>query len=167
MAGRLADAPLDPAEVLRSVEGEGGATCLFAGTVRRSNRGREVASLTYEAHRPLAERVLGELEDEAEAEPGVRRCRIVHRLGTLAVGDVSVVVAAAARSPDAAAEAARRTMEELKVRLPIWKEESYTDGSSRFLEGSPLRPGGDDDGGTEGGGGGAGRGASPADGDRA
>ena len=150
MAPRLSDAPLDPAAALDGVAGAGGAACVFAGTVRNENRGRPVASLTYEAHGPVGERVLSELEEEAEAREGVRRCRIAHRTGTLEVGEVSVVVAVAADDADAAAEAAEGAMDELKERLPVWKEERYADGESRWLDGSPLRAGGDDgDGGEE------------------
>lgn len=141
MSDRIAGTALDPGAALDEIAGEGDATCVFAGTVRRSNRGREVVALTYEAHRPLAERVLRELEEEAEARDGVRSCRVVHRVGTLEVGDVSVVVAVAADSHDAAADAAQRTMDELKERVPMWKEERYADGTSRHLDGSPLRSG--------------------------
>lgn len=141
MSGRIAERALDPAAALDEVAGDGAAACVFAGTVRRSNRGREVVALSYEAHGPLAERVLRELEEEAEAEDGVRSCRVVHRVGTLEVGDVSVVVAVAADSHDAAVDAAQRTMDELKERVPMWKEERYADGTSRHLDGHPLRSG--------------------------
>lgn len=141
MTGRLHEDPLDPAAALEAVREAGPATCVFAGTVREENRGREVVSLTYEAHAPLAERVLRELEEEAEAGEAVRRCRVLHRVGTLEVGEVSVIVAVAAEDEEAAAEAAERTMDELKERLPVWKEERYADGESRYLDGEPLRPG--------------------------
>lgn len=139
MAPRISEAPLDPADALDAVAGDGAAACVFAGTVREENRGRTVDTLAYEAHGPLAERVLGELEEEAESEAGVRRCRIAHRVGALEVGEVSVVVAVAADDPDAAAGAAERAMDELKERLPVWKEERYADGETRWLDGSPLR----------------------------
>lgn len=143
MSSRLSEEPLDLVAVRREVNGSGGATCLFAGTVRRTNRGKEVVSLSYEAHRALGERVLRELEEEAEAAAAVRGCRIVHRVGTLEVGEASVAVAVAAESPDAAVGAARRTMDQLKERVPMWKEERYADGATRFLDGSPLHSGGD------------------------
>lgn len=166
MTGRISEAPLDPAAALEEVAGDGAATCVFAGTVRATNRGRQVAALSYEAHGPLGERVLRELEEEAEARDGVRRCRVVHRIGTLGVGDVSVVVAVAADSHGAAVETARGTMDELKERVPMWKEERYADGSSRHLDGSPLRssPSGGDAGrrrGAEGGAAPAGRSPAP------
>lgn len=140
---RISEEPLDPAVALEEAGGAGRATCVFAGTVRAVNRGREVVSLSYEAHRPLGERVLRELEEEAGERDGVRRCRIVHRVGDLEVGEISVVVAVAADDHAAATEAARRTMDELKERLPMWKEERYADGTSRHLDGSPLRSGPD------------------------
>lgn len=139
MGGRIVEEPLDPAAALEAVAGGDDATCVFAGTVRRSNRGKEVASLRYEAHGALGERVLGELEEEAERNADVRRCRIAHRVGRLEVGDVSVVVAVAARTPEAAARAAERAMDRLKERLPVWKEEAYADGTSAFLDGHSLR----------------------------
>lgn len=141
MTDRISERPLDLSGALAEVSVEGGPTCVFAGTVRRSNRGKQVVSLTYEAHRPLGERVLRALEEEAESEASVLRCRIVHRAGTLRVGDISVLVAVAARTPEAAVEAARRTMDELKERLPMWKEERYADGETHYLDGSPLRSG--------------------------
>lgn len=139
--GRISEAALDPAAARAEVAGHGEATCVFAGTVRSSNRGREVVALSYEAHGPLAERVLRELEEEAEARDGVRSCRVVHRVGTLEVGEVSVVVAVAADDHGAAVEAAQRTMDELKERVPMWKEERYADGTTRHLDGHPLRSG--------------------------
>lgn len=148
MSDRIAEEALDPAAALDEVAGGGEATCVFAGTVRRSNRGREVVALSYEAHRPLAARVLKELEEEAEARDGVRSCRVVHRVGTLEVGEVSVVVAVAADDHDAAVGAASRTIDELKERVPMWKEERYADGTSSHLDGSPLRSGPDAAGGS-------------------
>jgi molybdopterin synthase catalytic subunit len=141
MSARISETALDPAAALDEVAGDGGAACVFAGTVRRSNRGREVVALSYESHRSLAERVLRELEEEAEARDGVRSCRVVHRVGTLEVGEVSVVVAVAADDHDVAVDAAERTMDELKERVPMWKEERYADGTSRHLDGHPLRSG--------------------------
>lgn len=156
MADRLVASPLDPAALREEIAGGSEAVCVFAGTVRRSNRGREVASLRYEAHGPVGERVLRELEEQAEREAGVRRCRVVHRVGELAVGEVSVLVAVAAGTPDGAAATAERTMDRLKERLPVWKEEAYADGTSSFLDGHSLRseseaeaPDGDEPGGRE------------------
>lgn len=146
MSRRLTEEPLDPAAALAAVAGIGYTACVFAGTVRRTNRGREVVSLTYEAHGPMARRVLAELEEEAEAAEGVDGCRVRHRLGTLGVGEVSVVVAVAASSHEAAVDAARRTMDELKERLPVWKKERYADGEARHLEGRPLEDGSRDSG---------------------
>lgn len=140
MTDRLREGPLDPARALEAVLEAGPATCVFAGTVREENRGRAVVSLTYEAHRPLAERVLRELEEEAAAGETIRLCRVLHRVGTLEVGEVSVIVAVAADDEETAAEAAGRTMDELKRRLPVWKEERYDDGERRYLDGEPLRP---------------------------
>lgn len=115
-----------------------GALVVFYGTVRDHNDGRPVESMTYEAHVALAERVLAEIEEETLTRFGVRRCRIQHRVGHLALGEPSVLIVVRAGHRDAAYAASRYAIDELKQRAPIWKEEHYADGESRYLDGVPL-----------------------------
>jgi len=130
----LVDGPIDVAAVERSVAGPGcGAVVLFLGTVRNHHAGRAVERLTYSAYRPMAlaglRRIAGELE-------GAGSCRVglVHRLGEVAVGEPSVVIAVASAHRQAAYEASRDALERLKREVPIWKREHYAGGDAAWRE---------------------------------
>lgn len=115
-----------------------GALNVFVGTLRDHNEGRDVVAMTYEAHEPLARATLQGLEREVLESFAVHHCRIVHRIGRLALGEASVaIVVRSAHRADAFA-GARYAIEELKKRLPVWKQEHYADGTSRYLDGVPL-----------------------------
>ncbi|MEA2519234.1 MAG: MoaE-MoaD fusion protein [Chloroflexota bacterium] len=90
--------------------------------------GRAVDSLEYEAHDSMALKVLGAIADEIAARFGVERLAIVHRIGTVPLGEASIVVVAAAPHRDAAFRAARYAIDETKARAPIWKAEQFADG---------------------------------------
>ncbi len=90
--------------------------------------GRVVEVLAYEAFEPMALAVLGQIADEIEASWDVRHLAIVHRTGSVPLGDVSVAVVAASPHRDAAFAAARYAIDETKARAPIWKSERFTDG---------------------------------------
>jgi molybdopterin synthase catalytic subunit len=92
------------------------------------HRGREVQGLEYESHDAMALRVLEAIADEIASRFGVRRVAIVHRVGEVPLGDVSVAVVAAAPHRDAAFGAARYAIDETKARAPIWKAERFRDG---------------------------------------
>ncbi|HEX7090277.1 MAG TPA: molybdenum cofactor biosynthesis protein MoaE [Longimicrobiales bacterium] len=136
MAVRITRDAIDPAAVLTRVgASEHGAEVLFLGVVRDHNEGRAVASIRYEAYEAMAERVLATLVAEAEARrPGIR-IAAVHRVGELRVGEVSLAVAVSSAHRPEAFDAARELVEEIKRRLPVWKEEHYTDGERRWLDG--------------------------------
>lgn len=137
---RLRAEPLDLESLLEETADPGcGALVVFAGTVRNENRGRPVERLSYEAHGELAEKTLARLEDEVVERFDVRECRLQHRTGTLAVGEPSVLVVVRAPHRAQAFEAGRWAIDELKERVPLWKEEHYADGESEYLEGTPLR----------------------------
>ncbi len=126
----ISSAPLDPQAPLRAVEGKDcGAVVSFAGVVRSSTRGKEVTGLAYEAYEAMALRVFEQIEQAALERFGARVC-IHHRIGALLPGDLSVVIAAASPHRASAFEACRYAIERLKSDAPIWKRESYPDGSS-------------------------------------
>jgi molybdopterin synthase catalytic subunit len=132
--------PLELDPLLRETEDDAsGALVIFYGTVRGENEGRPVQSMTYEAHVPLAEKALREIEQEALEKFGVRRCRIQHRIGHLELGEPSVLIVVRAGHRDGAYAASRYAIDEVKQRAPIWKEEHYADGDSRYLDGVPLK----------------------------
>lgn len=128
---RLTDRPIDPAELLAAVrrDGDGGLT-LFVGVVRDENEGRRVTRLEYSAYIPMAEKEMDRIAAEiAHAHPGAA-VAFRHRLGSLSIGDVAVVVAAAAPHRAEAFSACRAGIEAIKARVPIWKKEFGPDGSA-------------------------------------
>jgi len=100
---------------------------------------RSVDALEYEALEPMALTVLGEIADEIAARFGVDRLAIVHRLGEVPLGDVSIAVVAVSPHRAAAFEAARYAIDETKARAPIWKAERFADG--HVWVGQPARTG--------------------------
>jgi len=115
-----------------------GAVLLFLGTTRDRHAGRRVVGLFYEAYRPMALAALERIERHAVGLYEVAICRIVHRLGEVPPGQASVAVVVAAAHRVAAFDACRWVMDELKTSAPIWKKESYDDGSAAWIEGAKL-----------------------------
>ncbi len=136
----ITEGPIDPMRCYRAVARPGaGAVVLFVGTVRDHNEGESVDRLDYEAHPEMAERELRRLLGELEAEVEGSRLAAVHRVGSLQVGEVAVVLAASAPHRAEAFAAAREGMERLKHRVPIWKKEWRSDGEGRWLALSECR----------------------------
>jgi molybdopterin synthase catalytic subunit len=129
--------PIDPAAIMSRVGAAGdGAAILFLGTVRDHNDGRPVSGMRYDSYADMAEKVLGQIADEAALRLGTDRIAVVHRVGELAIGDVSVAIAASAPHRAETFDAARYVIEEIKRRLPVWKQEHYVGGESQWLEGT-------------------------------
>jgi molybdopterin synthase catalytic subunit len=110
-----------------------GAYASFEGWVRDHNDGRRVLRLEYEAYVPLATAEGARIVEEASRRFAVTRLACVHRVGSLAIGDLAVWVGAGAAHRDAAFAACRYVIDEVKARVPIWKKEHYTDGSSGWV----------------------------------
>jgi molybdopterin converting factor subunit 1 len=107
-----------------------GGVVTFTGVVRAHNQGHDVERLEYEAYREMAEKVMRELCDEIEAELPGTRLAVEHRVGALVVGDITVVIAAAAPHRAEAFTACRAMIDRLKERVPIWKKEFSPEGAS-------------------------------------
>ena len=123
--------PLDPRATSERVQGPGvGATVLFLGTVRDHSEGRSVRGVTYEAYRPMAERELEQVAAGLSDPAAAVSVAISHRVGALAVGELAVVIAAAAPHRAAAFETCRAAIERIKKDVPIWKCESFDDGDT-------------------------------------
>ena len=110
-----------------------GGLCVFEGWVRNENEGRTVERLEYEVYEPLAvsegEKVIAEAKDKF---PHLQAC-CVHRSGLLEIGDCAVWVGVAAPHRDEAFKACRYIIDQIKIRLPIWKKEHYVDGDSGWV----------------------------------
>jgi molybdopterin synthase catalytic subunit len=135
---RLTRDPLATAALHTAVADDGhGAVVLFVGTVRQQHAGHEVRQIDYSAYETMAETVLRRIERQVGERHGCR-LRIHHRLGSLPVGEASVVIAAGSAHRDAAFAACREALERLKREAPIWKREHYADGSTAWREEEPL-----------------------------
>jgi cyclic pyranopterin phosphate synthase len=125
----LTSEPID-ADVIRQrvAHPRAGAVCMFYGTVRDRNDGLAVTKLEYEAYDRMVCAEMRRCAEEIQREfPGVRLAA-THRVGTLAVGDDAILCAASAPHRAEAFEAARRLIDEIKARAPIWKREHGPDG---------------------------------------
>jgi MoaE-MoaD fusion protein len=127
----LTGEPLDPVRVFGRVQSSRiGATVLFIGTVRNHSEGKPVSSITYEAYGPMAERQLEEIADGLSQPEQEVAVAISHRHGRLEIGDLAVVIAAAAPHRDAAFDACRAAIERIKRDVPIWKRETTDNGET-------------------------------------
>jgi molybdopterin synthase catalytic subunit len=130
----LTDNPIVVATHLAAVSRPGaGAVGSFVGLVRDHHQGRRVVALEYSAYDAMAEQVCGEIVSAATERWDVQ-VALQHRTGRLVVGDVAVVVAVGARHRDAAFDACRWIIEEVKQRVPVWKREQYADGTEAWVD---------------------------------
>lgn len=130
----LSDSPilLDP--LVAQVGGpERGAITTFLGLVRNHHGGRGVRELGYSAYGPMAESVAREIIAEAESRWPVR-VSVQHRIGLLAIGDVAVAIAVGGAHREETFTACRYVIEELKRRVPVWKQEFFSDGGVEWVD---------------------------------
>jgi molybdopterin synthase catalytic subunit len=134
MRAAIVTHPIDAAAIIAEVASDSaGATSLFLGTVRDVNDGRAVTGMDYTAYDAMASRELAKIAAEAvERFDGVALV-VEHRVGALALGDVSVAIAASHAHRRHALDATHFVIEELKKRVPIWKREHYADGTREWV----------------------------------
>jgi molybdopterin synthase catalytic subunit len=129
-------ARLDPTAVAGTVSGPAcGALATFVGLVRAENAGRQVLWIDYEAYEPLALKTFLQIAGEAHDRWPAVRLAIHHRLGRVAVGEASVVIAAASAHRADAFAACRYAIERVKQIAPIWKHEHF-EGGQAWVEGA-------------------------------
>jgi molybdopterin synthase catalytic subunit len=126
--------PISVESVLALVGGPAdGAIDIFLGVVRDHNDGSAVSGMRYDAYVEMAEQVLRAIVTEAAGLKGVGKVAAVHRIGELEVGEASVAIAASAPHRAEAFAACRYVIEEIKKRLPVWKQERYVTGEEHWL----------------------------------
>ena len=111
----------------------------FIGVVRNSNLNRRVTHLEYEAYEPLAVKALEQICEEAGREWSGVRLAVHHRIGRLAIGEASIVIAAASAHRAQAFAACRYVIERVKQIVPIWKHEFF-EGGEVWIEGATADP---------------------------
>jgi MoaE-MoaD fusion protein len=127
---RVTDEAIDAAALLSAVaDPRAGASVLFVGSTRQDNEGRVVERLEYEAYREMAGAEMAAIGDDIARRWPVIAVAMVHRLGVVVVGEVSVAVAVSAPHRAEAFAACRYGIDTLKARVPIWKKEHYQGGA--------------------------------------
>ncbi len=122
---------LDATRVASHVEDPGaGAIITFSGVVRDNARGNTVSKLEYEAYPAAAEKMLAQIGDEMTDQWPLLGIAIEHRIGTLTVGETSVVIAVSSAHREAAFEASSYAIRRIKEIVPIWKKEFYEGGAT-------------------------------------
>ena len=126
---------IDTAALAQAVRTDAcGAVVTFAGVVRqRSDDGRAVTGLFYEAHEAMAVAEFERIAAEACERFGKCEIAVVHRIGELRIGEVAVAVAAASPHRARAFDACEYVIDELKARAPVWKQEQYVDGTREWI----------------------------------
>ena len=99
------------------------------GTTRNNFQGKQVLTLEYEAYEEMALKKLGEVREELQAEFELEDIAISHRIGTVPIGEISLVVAVASPHRKLAFEACQQAVDRIKEVVPIWKKEVYEEGS--------------------------------------
>ncbi len=106
-----------------------GGIASFIGTIRNSFEGKDVKSVNVEAYDEMAVADLRRIATELSSEKGIGGITIVHRIGTINVGEVVVVVAVSSPHRKEAFEVCQSIIDRLKQTTPIWKQEIFDEGS--------------------------------------
>jgi molybdopterin synthase catalytic subunit len=131
---QITEAPIDHAALTERVRSNlAGAVCTFLGTVREMTGDRQTTALEYEAYPEMAASKLAELEAEARLRWPILDVALVHRVGRLDLGEISVVVALSCPHRHQAFEACRWLIDTLKEIVPIWKKEVWADGTEEWV----------------------------------
>jgi len=120
---------------------QAGAVVLFLGTVREMTAGRQTLALDYDAFHEMAIARMEELETEVRQRWPVTNVGIIHRLGHLELGEISVAVAVSSPHRELAFEAGKYLIDTLKITVPVWKKENWSDGTTEWVHpgtGEPM-----------------------------
>jgi molybdopterin synthase catalytic subunit len=127
----LQQEPIDTGRVLAEAgTAADGAIVSFIGRVRNNSREKTVDHIDYETYSEMARKQLRKIVDEAVARWSLNSCSVVHRFGRVNVGEASIIIAASAPHRNAAFQAVQYIIDTVKIEVPIWKKEFYSDGSS-------------------------------------
>ncbi|MFT5143644.1 MAG: molybdopterin synthase catalytic subunit [Rhodothermales bacterium] len=131
----VSDAMLDVGAADSALRDErAGGVCIFVGTTRRFTGESETAELRYDAFSEMAMEEMARLAKEAADKWPVVRAVLHHRTGVVRPAEASVLVGVACPHRGDAFEAARFLIDSLKERVPVWKKEIYSDGSTEWVE---------------------------------
>ncbi|AXF56939.1 molybdenum cofactor biosynthesis protein MoaE [Salicibibacter kimchii] len=122
--------PIEVQQVIdKVVDRNCGAIATFIGTVREMTAGKKTLKLEYQAYEPMAVKTMAQIGEEAQRKWPGTNVAITHRLGTLGISDIAVVIAVSSPHRPPAYEANAYIMERIKEMVPIWKKEFWEDGT--------------------------------------
>lgn len=125
----LSDKTLNEQACLNFVKSDdSGGIVTFVGTVRNQTKGKQVLRLDFEAYEPMAVSEMRKIAEQALEKFSLKKIAIYHRIGSLEIGEVPVVIAASAAHRGAAFDACEYAIDTLKETVPIWKKEIFEDG---------------------------------------
>ena len=131
---KITNSSIDPEQLRKDLfDDRAGAYCSFEGWIRNENEGQSVLRLEYEAYEPLALTEGEKVVTEALQQFPYLHAHCVHRTGMLEIGECAVWVGVSSPHRDEAFQACRYIIDQIKVRLPIWKKEHYADGHSGWV----------------------------------
>lgn len=126
---KITDQTIDTQVLIDSVnDSGGGAIDVFIGTTRNQTKGKKVLRLDFEAYEPMAIKELQKIVDRALAQWNILKYAVVHRVGTVEIGEAAVVIAVSTPHRADAFQACQFIIDELKKTVPIWKKEFFEDG---------------------------------------
>ena len=131
---RIINSAIEPDKLRQSLtDAAAGAYIAFEGWIRNENEGQEVLRLEYEVYAPLAVKEGAKIIAEAREKYPILNAACVHREGLLELGECAVWVGVTSAHRDEAFAACRFIIDEVKVRLPVWKKEYYVNGDSGWV----------------------------------
>ena len=143
-AKRITASKILPHKILNSVNDKNaGATAIFFGTVREHSDMGKIIGMTYESYLEMAEDRMKRIESIISRKWNIKRVKMIHRVGDLSVGDVSIAVAVSAPHRSEAFSACRYAIEKIKREVPIWKKERIVGGKEIWVKGLDSRKYGD------------------------
>lgn len=135
---RITNNRLSLQEVMLELEdNSAGALSVFIGKVRNRGRSGNVSEIYYEAYREMAEQKMREIENEAHTKWGIKKLVAIHRIGNIKVGERSIIIGVSSEHRHEAIEACKYVINNVKIRVPIWKKEISKD-SQKWADGILL-----------------------------
>lgn len=135
----IVESKLDTSAIYNALEDVTcGAIVTFEGRVRNHNEGKEITKLYYECYLPMALKIMNEIKEEAIVKFNVVNISAIHRIGDIPIGEIAVWIGVSSIHRKEAFEACEFMINEIKHKVPIWKKETYKDGSTSWVECSHL-----------------------------
>ena len=139
---QITNSEIDINEIINSMvdaEGNSGATVIFVGSVRNFGMNGKVKGMYYESYVKMAENKIKNIEKLATEKYGIKKIKIVHRIGELALGNNSVVISISTPHSKDAFKACKYILARIKQEVPIWKKELLSKGDEKWVDGKSIK----------------------------